>query len=172
MRKFILIAAAGLVFATSAQAGDSRSLSIAGVDEKVPAALGKAAGAPKIVEAPKPPDPPKIPDTPKAAESAAPADASAPQFVARPALGKGKTESNKTDASKAGQVTFEENKPAAVKDKAVVETDKAVVEKDKPAVEKDQRIARADKPRRKRAYWNEARIMRALYHYGAMAGGW
>jgi hypothetical protein len=164
MRKFVLIAAAAIVSATSAQAGEARSLSLAGVDEKIPAALGKAADAPKIVEAPKPPNPPKIPDTPKAAETAAPEPA--PQFVARPALGKGKTESSKTDASKAGQVTFEETKPATVKDKTVVETDRA-------AVEKDQRTARADKPRRKRGhYWNEARIMRALHYYGAMAGGW
>ena len=65
MRKFILIAAMAFASATSALAGDSRSLSLTGVDEKVPAALGKAAGAPKIVEAPKPPDPPKPPDTPQ-----------------------------------------------------------------------------------------------------------
>jgi hypothetical protein len=175
MRKLILIAAVALVSGTSAQAGDSRSLTLAGVDEKIPAALGKAADAPKIVEAPKPPDPPKIPDTPKAAETATPADAPkaepAPQFVARPALAK-KAEPGKTNSIKDGQVTFEEKKPAAAKDSAAVETQPA---QDKPALESkpEQRTARADKPRRKRGhYWNEARIMRELYRYGAMAGGW
>ena len=106
MRKLILIAAVALVSGTSAQAGDSRSLTLAGVDEKIPAALGKAADAPKTEPA--------------------------PQFVARPAPVKGKSE-----PSKAGQVTFEENKPAAT-------NDKTVVEKDRPAAEKDQRTARAD----------------------------
>src|SRR5437879_8056709 len=89
MRKFILIAAIAVASATSALAGEGRSLSLAGVDEKVPAALGKAAETPKIVEAPKPPDPPRPPDTPKAAETAKPAEAPkaepAPAYVARPA---------------------------------------------------------------------------------------
>ena len=164
MRKFILIAAIAFASATSVLAGDSRSLSMAGVDEKIPAALGKAADAPKLVEAPKPPDPPRPPDTPKAAETAKPAEApntdQPPQFVARPA-----PVGTKTDPGKAGQVTFEDKKPVAEKDKAVVETNK-------PAVEKDQRTAKADKPRRKRAYWNEARIMRELSRYGVIAGGW
>ena len=40
MRKFILIAAIAVASATAAQAGEGRSLSLAGVDEKVPAALG------------------------------------------------------------------------------------------------------------------------------------
>ncbi|HKS18532.1 MAG TPA: hypothetical protein VJS63_04905 [Bradyrhizobium sp.] len=154
MRKFILIAAVAAVSATSAQAGDSRSLSLAGVDEKIPAALGKAADVPKIVEAPKPPDPPKSPDAPKAAETAKPAEEpkadQPPNYVARPAaIG------TKPDAGKGGQVTFEDNKP--------------VVEKEKPAaVEQERRTARADKPRRQRghAYWSEARIMRELARYG------
>jgi hypothetical protein len=151
MRKFILIAAVAFVSATSAQAGDSRSLSLAAVDEKLPAALGKAAEPPRIVEAPKPPDPPIAAETakpaeePKAAET--PKTDQPPQYVARPAaIG------TKTDQSKAGQVTFEDNK--------------TVAEKTKPAVEKDHRTAKAEKPRRKRAYWNEARIMRELSRYG------
>ena len=162
MRKFILIAAIAFASATPALAGDSRSLSLAGVDERIPAALGKAADAPKIVEAPKPPDPPKPPDTPKAAETAKPADepkaadtpSQPPQYVARPA-----PVGTKTDPGKAGQVTFEDKKPVA-------ETDKTVVEKDKPAVEKDRRSAKADRPRRRHSYWNEARIMRELSRYG------
>ena len=158
MRKFILIAAMAFASATLALAGDSRSLSLAGVDEKVPAALGKAAGAPKIVEAPKPLDPPKPPDAPKAAETVKPVEApkaeQPPSYVARPAPTK--AEPSKADSSKAGQVTFEDNKPVAAKDQ--------------PAVEKDrQKTAKVDKPRRKRVYWNEARIMRELYRYGAMA---
>jgi outer membrane biosynthesis protein TonB len=162
MRKFILVAAIAVASVTSAVAGDGRSLSLAGVDEKVPAALGKAAETPKIVEAPKPPDPPKPPDTPKAAETAKPAEAPkaepAPAYVARPSVG------TKTEPSKAGQVTFEDNKPVAAKDTAAA--------KETPAVEKDQKTARSEKPRRKRAHWDEARIMRELYRYGVIAGGW
>src|SRR5438552_12431351 len=162
MRKCILIAAIAFGSATSVLAGDGRSLSLAGVDEKVPAALGKAAETPKIVEAPKPPDPPKPPDTPKAAETAKPAEAPkaepAPAYVARPSVG------TKAEPSKAGQVTFEDNK-------SVVEKDKPAA-KDAAAVEKDQKTARSEKPRRKRAHWDEARIMRELYRYGVIAGGW
>jgi hypothetical protein len=163
MRKFILIAAVALVSATSAQAGDLRTLSPAGVDEKLPAALGKAAAPPRIVEAPKPPDPPKAVEAvkpveePKAAET--PKTDRPPQFVARPA-----PVGTKTDSSKAGQVSFEDNKP-------VVERDKPAVETDKPAVEKEQRTAKSDRPRRQR-HWDEARIMRELYRYGVIAGGW
>jgi hypothetical protein len=178
MRKFILIAAMAVGCAAAAQAGDSRSLSVAGMDEKLPAALGKAAGAPKIVEAPKPPDPPKPPEPAKAAETAKPSEEpktdQAPQFVARPAVGK-KAEPAKTNSSKDGQVTFEEKKPAAAKDNAAVEAKPATEAQDKPAVENApaQKTAKADKPRRKRSHhWNEARIMRELHRYGVMAGGW
>jgi hypothetical protein len=166
MRKFILIAAIAFASATPALAGDSRSLSLAGVDEKVPAALGKAADAPKIVEAPKPPDPPKAAETAKPAEE--PKAEQAPQYVSRPALGK-KAEPGKTNSNKDGQVTFEDKKPVAAKDNAAVET------QDKPVVESkpEQKTARSEKPRRKRGqYWNEARIMRELYRYGVIAGGW
>ena len=156
MRKFILIAAIAFGSATSVLAGDGRSLSLAGVDEKVPAALGKAAETPKIVEAPKPPDPPKAAETAKPAE--APKAEPAPAYVARPSVG------TKAEPSKAGQVTFEDNK-------SVVEKDKPAA-KDTPAVEKDQKTARSEKPRRKRVHWDEARIMRELYRYGVIAGGW
>ena len=184
MRKFILIAAMAVGCAAVAQAGDSRSLSVAGLDEKLPVALGKAAGAPKIVEAPKPPDPPKPSETPKAAETAKPVETAkpaeepktneAPQFVARPAVGK-KAEPAKTNSNKDGQVTFEEKKPAAAKDNAAVEAKPSTEAQDKPAVESApaQKTAKADKPRRKRSHhWNEARVMRELYRYGVMAGGW
>jgi hypothetical protein len=176
MRKFILIATIAVASATVAQAGDSRSLSLAGVDEKVPAALGKAAETPKIVEAPRPPDPPKPPDTSKASETAKPVEAAkpaeeaktdqSPQYVSRPALGK-KGEVGKANSNKDGQVTFEEKK------KPVAATDTPAVEaQDKPAAEKDQKAAKSEKPRRKRVHWDEARIMRELYRYGVIAGGW
>jgi hypothetical protein len=179
MRKFILLAAIVAASATSALAGDSRSLSLAGVDEKIPAALGKAAETPKVVEAPKPPDPPKPPEPPKAAETAKPAEEPAPQFVTRPALGK-KAEPSRANSNRDGQVTFEDKKPAAKEPVAVKEPvaakDSAAVEtQDRPAVENkpEQKTAKADKPRRKRSqHWNEARIMRELYRYGVMAGGW
>jgi hypothetical protein len=190
MRKFILIAAMAVASATSAQAGDSRSLSVAGMDEKVPAALGKAAGAPKIVEAPKPPDLPKPPEA-RAAETAKPVEAAkpvetakpaeapkaepAPQFVARPAAVGKKVEPGKTNSNKDGQVTFEDKKPVAAKDRPAVEAKPATEAQDKPAVENvpEQKTAKAEKPRRKRSqHWNEARIMRELYRYGVIAGGW
>ena len=176
MRKFILIAAMAVGCAATAQAGDSRSLSLAGMDEKLPAALGKAAGAPKIVEAPKPPETPKAAEAAKPAEIAKPAEEpkadQPPQFVARPAVGK-KAEPAKANSSKDGQVRFEEKKSAPAKDNAAVEAKPAT--EDKPAVENApaQRTAKADKPRRKRSHhWNEARVMRELYRYGVMAGGW
>jgi type IV secretory pathway VirB10-like protein len=165
MRIFALIAALALVSATSAQAGDSRSLSMAGVDGKVPTALGKAADAPKVVEAPRPPDPPRPPDLPKAAETPpappaaaqAPAAEVAPTYTPRPSV-----VGNKPDASKAGQVTFDD-KSAAPADPAVTSTDKL-------------KHARVEKPRRKRGggywnggYWNEARIMREVYRYSGYA---
>ncbi len=57
MRIFALIAAFALVSAVPVQAGEGRSLSLSGVDQKLPGSLGKAAEAPKLVEAPKPPEP-------------------------------------------------------------------------------------------------------------------
>jgi hypothetical protein len=127
MRTFILIAAVAFVSATSAQAGDSRSLSLAGVDERLPAALGKAAAPPRIVEAPKPPDPPKAAEMakpaeePKAAET--PKTDQPPQYVARPAA-----VGTKTESSKAGQVSFEDNKPLAERDKPAVEERQAATQ--------------------------------------------
>ena len=119
MRKFILIAAMAVVSATPVQAGDSRSLSVAGMDEKVPAALGKAAGAPKIVEAPKPPE--ARLETAAPVETAKPVEApkaaETPQFVARPAAVGKKAEPSKTNSNKDGQVTFEDKKPVAAQDR-------------------------------------------------------
>ena len=123
MRKFFLIAAMAVGCAAAAQAGDSRSLSVAGMDEKLPAALGKAAGAPKIVEAPKPPDPPKPPETPKAAETAKPAEEPRQTGTAirRAARRRQEGRACQDQFHKDGQVTFEEKKPAAAKDNAAVE---------------------------------------------------
>src|SRR5207253_2005789 len=70
MRIFALIAAFALVSIAPVQAGEGRSLSLNGVDQKLPGALGKAAETPKVVEAPKPPDPLKPPELPKAVETA------------------------------------------------------------------------------------------------------
>ena len=118
--------------------------------KKLPAALGKAAAPPRIVEAPKPPDPPKAVEAARPAEEPKAAETTKtdqpPQYVARPAA-----VGTKVESSKAGQVSFEGNKPVA--------------EKDKPAVEKEQQTAKSDKPRRKR-HWDEARIIRELHRYG------
>ena len=163
MRLFTLIAAAAFALVSvTAQAGDGRSLSLNGVDQKLPGALGKAAETPKVVEAPKPPDPPKPPETPKAVEAqpaAAPAPAQSaepPAFVQRPsAVGAKPAEAQE------GQVTFDESKPAPAAPATTTG------EKSKQA--------KSEKPKRKRQHWDEARIMREIYRYSGyagMIGGW
>ena len=165
MRLFALIAAFALV-SVAAHAGEGRSLSLDGVDQKLPGALGKAAEVPKLVEAPKPPDPPRSPDPPKAAEAqpaAEPAPApktEPPAFAPRPSV-VGTKPAEAKDANKEGQVTFDESKPAPA---APVTT---TAEKSKQA--------KNEKPRRQRAHWDEARIMREIYRYSGyagMIGGW
>jgi outer membrane biosynthesis protein TonB len=165
MRIFALVAAFAFV-SVAAQAGEARSLSLQGVDQKLPGALGKAAETPKVVEAPKPPDPPKPPEPPEppkaveTAPAAAPAQAveapkETPAFVQRPSVVGTKPAENKE-----GQVTFDDTKPAAPA---------ATTTTEKP------KQAKADKPKRKRAHWDEARIMREIYRYGGyagMIGGW
>src|SRR5262245_45232934 len=111
MRIFALIAAAASVLVSVAAQAEPRSLSLAGVDQKLPGALGKAAETPKVVEAPKPPDPPKPPKAVEAPPAAAPAQAveapkEAPTFVQRPSVVGAKPVENKE-----GQVTFDESKP-------------------------------------------------------------
>ena len=167
MRILQLIAASAFLFVSAtAQAGEARSLSLNGVDQKLPGALGKAAETPKVMEAPKPPDPPKPPELPKAVETAPavpaapPAQAveaakETPAFVQRPSV-----VGTKPAETKEGQVTFDDTKPAAPA---------ATTTTDKP------KQAKADKPRRKRAHWDEARIMREIYRYSGyagMIGGW
>src|SRR5215475_11164048 len=84
MRLFALIAAFTLV-AVAAHA-EGRSLSLNGVDQKLPGSLGKAAETPKIVEAPLPLDPPKPPVPPPAVSAPAPAVAAPAPTVATPAI--------------------------------------------------------------------------------------
>lgn len=158
MRVPTLIAAAAFALVSvTAQAGEGRSLSLNGVDQKLPGALGKAAETPKVVEAPKPPDPPKPPDTPKAVEAqpAAAPNAEPPTFVQRPsAVGA------KPAETREGQVTFDESKPVPAA----------------PATTPDKsKQAKSEKPKRKRQHWDEARIMREIYRYSGyagMIGGW
>lgn len=165
MRIFALIAAFALVSIAPVQAGEGRSLSLSGVDQKLPGALGKAAEAPKVVEAPKPPDPPRPPDAPKAVEAqpaAAPAQAveapkEAPTFVQRPSVAGTKPAENRE-----GQVTFDDGKPAPAAPATTAAPEKA-------------KQAKSEKPRRQRQHWDEARIMREIYRYGGYAGilgGW
>jgi len=174
MRILPLIAASAFAFASvaSVQAGDGRSLSLAGVDGKIPAALGKAAETPKIVEAPKLPDPPKPPDPPKAVEAPppppppapAPVQAETPAYTPRPAI-----VGTKPDANKGGQVTFDD-KSATTAPTTTTAAPPVATPTDKP------KTAKVEKPRRKRGgYWNEARIMREISRYSGyagMAGGW
>jgi outer membrane biosynthesis protein TonB len=93
MRKFILIAAMALA-SVSAQAGESRNLTLAAGDE--PTAVEQ-----KAVEAPN--------ETPKAVEETKPAEA--PKYVDRPAVVNTATETPKTDAAKPVAQTAKADKP-------------------------------------------------------------
>ena len=165
MRLFALIAASAFVLAPVAAQAEPRSLSLAGVDQKLPGALGKAAEAPKVVEAPKPPDPPRPPAPPKAVEAAPaapPAQAveapkETPTFVQRPSVVGAKPAENKE-----GQVTFDESKPVPAAPATTTTAEKS-------------KQAKTEKPRRKRGHWDEARIMREISRYSGyvgMIGGW
>jgi outer membrane biosynthesis protein TonB len=165
MRIIALIAASALLAVSTAAQAEPRSLSLSGVDQKLPGSLGKAADAPKVVEAPRPPDPPKPPEPAKASDTApaaAPAQAveapkEAPTFVQRPSV-----TGAKPVESKEGQVTFDETKPPAAAPETTTTADKS-------------KQAKADKPKRKRAHWDEARIMREISRYSGyagMIGGW
>lgn len=159
MRIFALIAAFALVSIAPVQAGEGRSLSLSGVDQKLPGALGKAAEAPRVVEAPKPPDAPKAVE---AAPAAAPAQAveapkETPAFVQRPSVAGTKPAENRE-----GQVTFDDGKPATAAPATTATPEKA-------------KQAKSEKPKRQRQHWDEARIMREIYRYGGyagMLGGW
>jgi hypothetical protein len=170
MRILPMIAASAFVFVSAAAQAEPRSLSLSGVDQKLPGSLGKAADAPKVVEAPKPPDPPKPPEPPKAVEAApaaAPAQAveapkEAPTFVQRPSVTGAKPVENKE-----GQVTFDETKPVPAAPATTTTSDKSKQAKTEQE--------KTDKPKRKRAHWDEARIMREISRYSGyvgMIGGW
>ena len=184
MRLVALIAVFTLV--SVAAHAEGRSLSLNGVDQKLPGSLGKAAETPKIVEAPVPLDPPRPPAPPPAI--AAPAVAVPPPAVAAPAptvaapaiavpaptveAPKAETPAyvqrpsvvgTKPAENREGQVTFDEAKPAP----ATTTTTTSTTEKPKQA--------KAEKPRRQRAHWDEARIMREISRYSGyagMIGGW
>ena len=141
MRILPLIAASAFVLVSAAAQAEPRSLSLGGVDQKLPGSLGKAAEVPKVVEAPKPPDPPKPPEPPKAVEAqpaAAPAQAveapkpEAPAFVQRPSV-----VGTKPADTKEGQVTFDDSKPAAPATTTTTEKPKQA------KAEKPRRAARA-----------------------------
>src|SRR5690242_19685386 len=158
MRIFALIVASVFVLASVAAQAEPRSLSLTGADQKLPGALGKAAEVPKVVEAPKPPEPPKAVE---AAPAAAPAQAveakETPTFVQRPSVAGAKPVENRE-----GQVTFDETKPVPAAPAMTTTPEKS-------------KQAKTEKPRRKRAQWDEARIMREISRYSGyagMIGGW
>jgi len=170
MRIFALIAASAFMLVSAAAQAEPRSLSLAGVDQKLPGALGKAAETPKVVEAPKPPALPKPPAPPKAVEAApaaTPAQAveapkEAPTFVQRPSVVGAKPVENKE-----GQVTFDESKPVPAAPATTTTSEKSKQAKTEQT--------KTDKPRRKRQHWDEARIMREISRYSGyagMIGGW
>jgi len=108
MRKFILIAAMVLVSAT-AQAGASRSLTLAAGEEPVVAQQPKPTEAAKTVEATKPAETATPAETPKA--EVAPAET--PKFVERPSAVVTSTaaQPTKTDASKPVAAQTRTDKP-------------------------------------------------------------
>jgi hypothetical protein len=100
MRKLILIAGFVLASAT-AQAGEPRSLSLAGSDVTAAAAPAAPADATKTAQAP------AVADTPQASE--------APKYIERPTLVEPKSETAKTEPAKVAEPTAEPAKPVAAK---------------------------------------------------------
>ena len=93
---------------------------------------------------------PKLVQAPAAAAAqAVEAPKEAPGFVQRPSIA-----GNKPADSREGQVTFDEGKPASP----------GATTTAKP------KQAKAEKPRRPRQHWDEARIMREIYRYSGYAG--
>ena len=144
MRKFILIA--GFVLGSAAaQAGDNRSLSLAGSGEQTtataPAAkattVSQAAEAPRAAEVPQATEAPKA-DAPKT---------EAPKYVERPAI--------------------VEPKPDRYRDEPRYKEEPRY--KDEPRYSDSRRPnddgPRYDKPRNKR-YWTERRIINTLHRHG------
>ena len=99
MRIFALIAASAFVLASAAAQAEPRSLSLSGVDQKLPDPPKPPAKAAEAAPAAAPAQP--------AAAPAAEAPKEAPTYVQRPSVVGTKPAENKE-----GQVTFDETKPA------------------------------------------------------------
>jgi hypothetical protein len=137
MRTLILIA--GLVLASAtAQAGDNRSLSLAGSDAQTTTAPAKssAPAAPQTAEAP------QVAETPKA---------EAPKYIERPAIVEPKQAAPKAEPSY-GESSRESSRESARQSAS-------------PVAERTDAAPRATKPQKKR-YWSETRIINELHRHG------
>ena len=137
MRTFILIA--GLVLASAtAQAGDNRSLSLAGSDAQTTTAPAKstAPAAPQTAEAP------LVTEAPKA---------EAPKYIERPAIVEPR------QAAPKAEPPYGESPRESARESAR--------ESVRPVAERTDAVPRAAKPRKKR-YWSETRIINELHRHG------
>lgn len=163
MRKFILIA--GIVLASaSAQAGDNRSLSLAGSDVQTTAAPAKANVAPQTAENA---EPPKA-EAPRAAEAP---KADAPKYVERPAIVDTKPERYRDEPRYKEEPRYRDeprNKSESrYKDEQRYRDEPKY--KDEPRYSDSRRQyddgPRYDRPRRSRSL-TERRIINALHRHG------
>ena len=135
MRTFILIA--GLVLASAtAQAGDNRSLSLAGSDAETTTAPAKTNVAPQTAEAPQAAEAPK---------------AEAPKYIERPAIVEPR------QAAPKAEPPYGESPRESARESAR--------ESVRPVAERTDAVPRAAKPRKKR-YWSETRIINELHRHG------
>ncbi len=163
MRKVILIA--GFVLASAAaQAGDSRSLSLAGSDAQSAAAPARTNVAPQIAEAS---EPPKA-EAPRATE----AKADTPRYVERPAIVETKPDRYRDEEPRYKDEPRNRNE-SRYKDEPR-DRDEAKY-RDEPRSKGERRYSdsrrydddddRYDRPRRSR-HWAERRIINALHRHG------
>ena len=137
MHKFILIAGLVLVSA-AAQAGDNRSLSLAGSDAQTAAAPAKASVGTQTAEAPQAAEVPQAAEAPKA---------EAPKYIERP--------------------TIVETRPGRYKDEPRYRDEPKYRDEPRYSDSRrsDDDAPRYEKPRKQR-YWTERRIINTLHRHG------
>jgi hypothetical protein len=166
MRKVILIA--GFVLASAAaQAGDSRSLSLAGSDAQSTAAPVRTNVAPQIAEAS---EAPKA-DAPRAAEAPA---AEAPRYTERPAIVETKPDRYRDEEPRYKDEPRNRRESRNNKDDEYRDRDEPKY-RDEPRSKGERRYSdsrrydddddRYERPRRTR-HWAERRVINALHRHG------
>ncbi|MGH6641484.1 MAG: hypothetical protein ACRED3_02190 [Bradyrhizobium sp.] len=155
MRKFILIAGFVLASAT-AQAGDNRSLSLAGSDAQTTPAPAKTV-APQTAEIVEP-----KPEAPRAAEAP---KAEAPKYVERPAIVETRPNRYKEEPRYRDEPNYKDE--AKYKDEPRYRDEPRY--KDEPRYSDSRRSyddgPQYDRPRKQR-YWTERRIINTLHRHG------